>query len=177
MIIGSFPIGKFSDPGRRHEIKEHEFDFFFGGERNLLWRLLGDTFGVKLTKKDDIVELLTKQKIGVGDVIHSCVRKGGRASDKDLQDIEWNLDLVRTLRKKQIKKIYFTSKTVERWFYRIFPEATDFEARTLISPSAQSVRSLFSREDYRVWRKKNPEAKAYDFILKDYKKAFLRPLD
>lgn len=177
MIIGSFPIGKFSDPSRRHEIKEHEFEFFFGGERNLLWRLLGDTFGVKLAKKEDIIRLLTREKIGIGDVIHSCVRKDGRASDKDLLEIEWNTGLLDIIRNKKIEKVYFTSKTVERWFYRLFPEATDLRARTLISPSAQSVRALASRQDFRSWRKNNPQAKAYDFILKDYKKAFLAPLD
>ncbi len=60
LLIGSFPIGKFSDPSRKHEIKENEIEFFFGGEKNLLWRLIGDTFGVKLKSKKDIVKLLTE---------------------------------------------------------------------------------------------------------------------
>lgn len=177
MIIGSFPIGKFSDPSRRHEIKEHEIDFFFGGEKNLLWKLLADTFHVKLTDKRAIESFLRKEKIGVGDVIRSCVRNEGRASDKDLLDIEWNSDLIHDLRKNRIERLYFTSKTVERWFFRLFPDAGDIETFTLISPSAQSARALGGDAEFKSWRRKNPQARAYDYILKSYKKAFLRSED
>lgn len=173
MLIGSFPIGKFSDPARKHEIKASEFLFFFGGEKNLLWRLMGDTFGVELRTKKDIVKLLTREHIGVGDVIRSCVRREGRASDKDLLDIEWNTDLLAEIRTHNIEKLYFTSKGVERWFYRLFPGSRDIEAVTLISPSAQSARSLGRQEEFRIWRKENPELPVYQFILKSYQEAFL----
>jgi G:T/U-mismatch repair DNA glycosylase len=177
MFIGSFPIGKFSHPGRAHEIKTNEILFFFGGEKNLLWRLVGDSFGVKLRTKEDIVSLLTEKHLGVGDVIRSCVRREGRASDKDLLEIEWNTDLLAEIRKHKIKRLYFTSKGVEKWFYRLFPEARDITAVTLISPSAQSARSLGGRDDFKAWRKKNPESPTYDFILKSYQKALFGPLD
>ncbi|MFL5785308.1 MAG: hypothetical protein ACJ76H_11895 [Bacteriovoracaceae bacterium] len=178
MLIGSFPIGKFSDPKRKHEIKSHEIEFFFGGEKNLLWKLLGDTFNVPLKSKNDIVVFLTKQKLGVGDVIRSCVRREGKASDKDLLEIEWNMGLLDELRKKKIRKLYFTSKGVERWFYRLFPEAREmFEALVLISPSAQSARGLGGSVEFKKWRMKNPHKAAYEFILKKYKDAFLRSQD
>jgi G:T/U-mismatch repair DNA glycosylase len=175
MLIGSFPIAKFSDPTRKQEIKGHEIDFFFGGEKNLLWRLIGDTFGVKLKNRKDIVKLLTEKHIGVGDVIRSCVRREGRSSDKDLQDIEWNTELLGLIRKNRIRKLYFTSRGVEKWFYRLFPEARDLEAITLISPSAQSARALGGTESYKKWRRNNPLTPTYDFILKSYQKAFLEP--
>jgi G:T/U-mismatch repair DNA glycosylase len=178
MLIGSFPIGKFSDPRRKHEIKSHEIGFFFGGEKNLLWKLLGDTFGVSLKNKNDIVAFLKKQKLGVGDVIRSCVRRNGKASDKDLLEIEWNIELLDELHEKKIRRLYFTSKGVERWFYRLFPEARDeFEAIVLISPSAQSARGLGGSAEFKKWRKKNPNESAYQFILKSYKDAFLRSQD
>lgn len=173
MIIGSFPIGKFSDPERRHEILPHEILFFFGGEKNLLWRLLGDTFGVELRTKAQIVRFLREKKIGVGDVIKSCVRREGRASDSDLLEIEWNTGLMNDIKRHKIEKLYFTSVGVERWFYRLFPEARGIEAITLISPSAQSARALGSRPDFKVWRKRNPHLPAYEFILRHYKKIFL----
>ncbi len=175
MLIGSFPIGKFSDPSRKHEIKENEIRFFFGGEKNLLWKLIGDTFGVKLKTKKDIVRLLTEKHIGVGDVIRSCVRREGRASDKDLLDIEWNTELLNIIRKNKIRKLYFTSRGVEKWFYRLFPDARDIEAITLISPSAQSARGLGGSVSFKIWRKKNPLTPTYEFILKSYQKAFLEP--
>lgn len=157
---------------RKHEIKENDIDFFFGGEKNLLWRLIGDTFGVRLKTKKDIVRLLTEKHIGVGDVIQSCVRLEGRASDKDLLEIEWNTDLLKVIRNKRIQKLYFTSSGVEKWFYRLFPDARDIEAITLISPSAQSARALGGSEKFKIWRKRNPLSPTYEFILKSYQKAF-----
>ncbi len=177
LLIGSFPIGKFSDPSRKNEIKENEIDFFFGGEKNLLWRLIGDTFGVKLKSKKDIVKLLTEKRIGVGDVISSCVRHEGRASDKDLLEIEWNTDLLKLIRKNKIQRLYFTSTGVEKWFYRLFPDARDIESFTLISPSAQSARALGGSEIFKEWRKKNPLTPTYQYILKTYQKAFLGRLN
>lgn len=174
MIIGSFPIGKFSHPERRNEIKSNEIDFFFGGETNLLWRLIGDTFGRKLNSKKDIVQFLKVEKIGMGDVILSCVRHNGGGSDKDLQKIEWNTDLLTLIKKNKIKRLYFTGKGVEKWFHKLFPDA-NLEMITLISPSAQSARALGGSPHFRAWRKLNPQASFYQFILRSYKKAFQRP--
>ncbi len=171
MIIGSFPIGKFSHPDRSHEIKDHEIRFFFGGEKNLLWKLIGDTFGRKLSSKKDIVELLTEKNIGIGDVIKSCVRQNGGGSDKDLLEIEWNKELLSVIKKHKIERVFFTGKGVEKWFLKLFPEA-HLEMITLVSPSAQSARALGKRPDFRAWRKKNPHTPVYEFILISYKKAF-----
>jgi hypoxanthine-DNA glycosylase len=172
MIIGSFPIGKFTNPDRRSEIKSHEHDFFFGGEKNLLWKLLGEVFGMKVNTRENIVKLLSKYHLAIGDVIISCRRKNHGASDSDLYDIEWNHNLLEVLNKNQIAKVYFTSKKVETWFHRLFPEADHLETITLISPSAQSVRSLTKRVDFKSWLMRNPTAPKFDFILMDYKKKF-----
>lgn len=172
MIIGSFPIGKFTDPDRRHEIKSNEFDFFFGGEKNLLWKLLAEVFEVKLQTRNDIINLLKKKKMAVGDVISSCKRKNKSASDVDLFDMEWNVRLLEIIRKNHIQKVFFTSRKVEQWFNRLFPETPDLEKVTLISPSAQSIRALSQREDYRRWIKRHPKDNKFLFILFDYKKKF-----
>lgn len=172
MIIGSFPIGKFSDPKRRHEIKPHEFEFFFGGEKNLLWRLLGDVFGVTFRNSKDIKKLLSAKGIGIGDVIKSCRRKEGGGSDSDLYDISWNKDLLKKIRAHKIQKVFFTSKKVEIWFNRLFPETADLEKITLISPSAQSVRSIPRRADYQAWLKAHPQERIYQFILAFYREKF-----
>lgn len=173
MIIGSFPIGKFSDPKRRCEIKEHEIDFFFGGEKNLLWRLLGDIFNKPVNNHQDILNLLEAEGIAMGDVIKSCRRKTGRASDSDLYDIEWNGELLEFIISNQIKKVLFTSKKVEQWFNKLFRDSAEIEKITLISPSGQSVRSLARRADYRDWRSQNSEEPNYEFILKNYRARLL----
>lgn len=172
MIIGSFPIGKFSNPKRFHEIKKHEFDFFFGGEKNLLWKLLGAVFNMPVKSRSDIKKLLLKQGLGIGDVIKSCKRKNGGASDSDLYDIEWNMELIDVIRKKKIERLYFTSRKVESWFNRNFKDTDDLIKISLISPSGQSIRSLTRREDFRVWEKTHRDAPKVDFILYDYRLKF-----
>lgn len=168
MIIGSFPIGKFSNPKRRHEIKDHELDFFFGGEKNLLWKFLGNVFSMPVKTPGQVKKLLRIHKLGIGDVIRSCKRKKGGASDTDLYDIEWNDELIEVIRQNKIKTLYFTSKKVESWFNKLFKETDDLNKISLISPSGQSIRSLTRREDFKHWRAKNPEASSIEFIQHDY---------
>ncbi len=172
MIIGSFPIGKFSDPDRKGEIKETEIDFYFGGERNLLWKILSLVFDRPLTNKKSIQNFLREKGIGIGDVIKSCVRREGRASDTDLIEIEWNLELLEQIRRHKIQKVYFTSQQVEKWFKRLFPEARDLESITLLSPSGQTARGLWRREDYQSWRKSNPENPTLSYLVQTYKEVF-----
>lgn len=175
MIVGSFPIAKFSDPKRRHEIKAHEFDFFFGGEKNLLWKLLGDCYGQRPKTREEVIHLLEKHKIAIGDVIASCKRKEGKASDSALYDIQWNDQLLSVIKRAKIKKLFFTSKQVHRWFKRLFPEAIDLEEIILPSPSAQSARSIARLPEYVAWKKTRPDQKTYDFILEHYKRYFSEP--
>jgi G:T/U-mismatch repair DNA glycosylase len=172
MIVGSFPIGKFTDPHRRKEIKPHEIDFFFGGEKNLLWRLLGECFGRKLSKVEDIKEMLESEGMAIGDVIKSCRRHEGKAADANLYDVEWNYSLIEKIRFHRITKVFFTSRQVQKWFERLFPETKDLEQVQLISPSAQSARSLGKMESYIQWKKENPQLQSYDFILSEYLKIF-----
>jgi G:T/U-mismatch repair DNA glycosylase len=167
MIIGSFPIGKFTNPLRRQEIKPHELDFFFGGEKNLLWRLLGDCFKTSLKNKSQIIELLEREGIALGDVISACRRRQGRASDADLYDIHWNQDLLARINQHGIKKVYFTSRQVEKWFIKLFPQH-ELQCQLLLSPSAQSARSIGGMPDYKSWRLSHPQQPLYAFILQQY---------
>jgi G:T/U-mismatch repair DNA glycosylase len=168
MFIGSFPIGKFTDPRRRGEIGPRDIDFFFGGERNLLWRLLGECFNCRLDSPTAIMEFLELKGIAVGDVIRSCRRKEGRASDVDLYDIQWNTELLQIIEAHHISQVYFTSRRVELWFNRLFPQHK-FNSVCLISPSAQSVRGLTRQSDYQEWKRQHPEGRGYDYILQRYK--------
>ncbi|MCM2351320.1 MAG: hypothetical protein NDI69_14960 [Bacteriovoracaceae bacterium] len=173
MLIGSFPIAKFTDPKRKHEIKEHEFDFFFGGEKNLLWKLLGEVFNRPVKTLNQIIRLLESEGIALGDVIKSCRRSEGSSSDSALYDIEWNAKLLTIIRLHNIKQVYFTSKKVESWFNKLFPATADLRKETLISPSGQSVRSLSQLEDYLEWKKSNKSEKSFKYILTIYKQKFV----
>lgn len=174
MIIGSFPIGKFTDPNRRHEINAHEFDFFFGGQKNLLWKLISQAVDTKINSKADVIKMLTDLKLGVGDVIKSCSRKNGGASDSDLLQISFNLELIDVIKAHKIKTLYFTSKKVEHWFNRLFPNTSELKKVSLISPSAQTLRSLGANERYQKCKEKYPHRKGIDFIYAEYRKVFSR---
>lgn len=172
MLIGSFPIGKFSNPKRRKEIKAHEYDFYFGGEKNLLWKLLSATFGIPIQSKEDVVSMLDEKGLAIGDVIRSCKRKEGRGSDAALYDIEWNTELLNIIDKQGIKLIFFTSKSVENWFMRLFPSTPHLKKVSLITPSGQVLRTLPRREDFQKWVRKHPHESKMEFIKADYKKKF-----
>lgn len=174
MIIGSFPIGKFTNPKRHHEIKAHEFDFFFGGEKNLLWKLISQVVKKEIRSREDVEAMLNELGLGVGDVIESCVRKNGGASDSDLLQISFNLKLLDVIRAHKIETLYFTSKKVEQWFNRLFPDTTDLKKFCLISPSAQTLRSLGSNQNFQKWKVKNPDRKGIEFIYAEYKRVFSR---
>lgn len=169
MIIGSFPIGKFTDPKRRHEIKPHEFDFFFGGEKNLLWKLISHVNKKNVTTLKELKELLEQSGLAIGDVIKSCRRVEGSASDSALYDIMWNLGLLAIIKRYGIKKIYFTSKKVESWFNKLFPDH-GLESITLPSPSAQSARGLVRNPNYLKWKLKHPHKRTLDYLKEHYEK-------
>lgn len=174
MIIGSFPIGKFTNPSRKHEIKPHELMFFFGGEKNLLWRLISHARGLEIHGVQDIINMLNEMGIGVGDVIKSCRRKNGGASDSDLFDIKYNFDLINVIRENRIKTVYFTSRKVEARFNKLFPESHDLKKVSLISPSSQTLRAIGRNPEFQKWREKNKDARAMDFVYLSYKKVFSR---
>lgn len=146
LIIGSFPIGKFTDPKRRHEIKEHEIDFYYGGECNHLWKILAQIFDRDLSSKEKIIAFLEDEKISMGDVIKSCRRKNGGASDSDLFDIEWNKDLHDIILKNHFKRLYFTSKKVYHWYLKHIAKEIGskegVEEIVLPSPSGSGVRTI-----------------------------------
>lgn len=171
IIIGSFPIGKFTDPERRGEIKASEKDFFFGGERNLLWKILSEVYQVPLTTREEIQDFLIQKKIGIGDVIKSCVRDRGGASDSQLLDIEWNTDLLKIINAHDIHRVYLTSRQVEKWFKRLFPETSGLELITLFSPSGQTARSLVRMPAYQNWLKLKPHGTTFEYLVKSYKEA------
>lgn len=153
LILGSFPIGKFTNPKRKKEIKPHELDFYYGGEGNHLWSLLSLSYHRTLDSKEKIIELLEEKNISLADVIQSCRRKKGSANDSDLYDIQWNVDLHQFIKENHFEKIYFTSARVYRWFIKKIGRVDGIEEIILLSPSANGVRSFPRLLEYQEWEK------------------------
>jgi G:T/U-mismatch repair DNA glycosylase len=172
MILGSFPSGKFTNPDRREEIKPEEIDFYFGSGQNSLWNLIGDCYGEELSSKSAIKKLLRKEKIGLANIIYSCKRDEGRAADRDLGDIEFNLDLESEFLKRKVEVIYFTSVQVMTWYRSKIKIKGGIKEVLLFSPSSQGARAIGRLEEFKKWRKKTPKADAYKYRLKQYRKHF-----
>lgn len=156
IIIGNFPIAKFSNPERFHEQKENEFDFYYGGATNKLWRLLSVTFNEDLSSISKIKKFLEKNHFGLADILLSCRRVGGSALDSALYDKTYNKDLAGIIVKHQIEQLYFTSKHVHQHFRKhigVFPK---IKHTILISPSPTAVRGLVKNREYlELLRKKS----------------------
>jgi G:T/U-mismatch repair DNA glycosylase len=177
LIIGSFPIGKFSHPDRKHEIKKHEFDFYYGGEGNQLWKLLAKVFETDLTTKKQIVTFVEAHHISLADVIRSCKRKNGSGNDADLFDIEWNTGLRNFILENHFKRLYFTSKKVYHWYCshigRIEGKGAPEEI-ILLSPSANGLRSIPRMKEFIEYKNKikNKDISPALYRERMYKKYF-----
>ncbi len=173
LIVGTFPIPKFTDPSRRHEFDpEKEKWFPYGGGANNLWRLLGDCYGIKLNTVADITDFLDRERIGVIDVISSCVRHEGAATDSNLRDIRFNERMQGVLKISTLRRLLFTSRSAYNWFRRKWRVREGVDEIVLPSPSANVYRSLGRLPEFRKWKRENPSKPAYAFLLEKYKEAF-----
>lgn len=142
LIVGSFPIAKFTDPKRKSEIDDKtEINFYYGGASNRLWRCLGEAFETELRTEGQIRNFLSAQNIGIGDVVQACRRLGGGSQDSDLKEKEWNHELLVAVRENKIQTLYFTSKKVAQWFESHIGDVANLQTFVLPSPSQSAVRS------------------------------------
>lgn len=173
IIVGSFPIAKFTNTALRSEIKPHEIDFFYGGEKNKLWPILSRVFDCELKSKEQIQILLNNQQMSVGDIISSCRSKNNSAKDTDLYDITWNTELANFIKNNDIRKIFFTSKWVQKNFTKeIFPEYNGILV-ALLSPSPAANLGIAASESFKSQKLINPSLSIDDYRIENYKRAFL----
>ncbi len=130
LILGSFP-GK---------IQSKDNDWFYGSPGNQFWPIIEKVYGNKLSLKRDKQKLFSKLGIAVSDIIYQCERKRGSNLDNNLINIVYNIEGINViLKSKEIEKIYFTSKFVEKKFRKVFNyivlENTEIYLTTLPSPS------------------------------------------
>lgn len=111
LIIGTAPPMRFS---QKLQLYPDDVDFYYGSKSNYFWKLLGDVFGVDFLRKnsEEAVsqrkEFLTKNNIGLADIVFEFSRKNNDASDNNLHVIKFQ-DIYRILKDNhQIQTIYFT---------------------------------------------------------------------
>ncbi len=92
LIIGTIPPHRFcTEP---QTLLDGDVNFYYGSRANAFWRLIGQVTGEAFAFENtaEAVEqrkaFLSKRKIGITDVVASCVHQGGKSDDVSLQEIE-----------------------------------------------------------------------------------------
>lgn len=133
LIVGSFP-------GREvtHRVLNEE-EWFYGSKRNQLWKIISGVYETALQTRTEKQNLFKKHGIGMVDIFLKVKRKDNNNMDSNLEVIEFNDKAIKSILKNQnIKKIFFTSKFVEKSFMKLFPDIKIGEC--LPSPSPRYAR-------------------------------------
>ena len=122
LILGSFP-----------SVKSREAQFFYGHPQNRFWKVIAEIFSEDVPKTvPEKKALLTRNKIALWDVIHSCEITG--SSDSSIKNVTAN-DLTKILEKADIKAIYVNGKTAEKYYKKYIEDVIGREAVCLPSTS------------------------------------------
>ena len=149
IIVGSFP-GK----EVKHKILSEE-EWFYGSKRNQLWKIISGVYLTDLQTSTEKQNLFKKHGIGMVDIFLKVKRKEDNNMDSNLEVIEYNDKAIKSILKNQsIKKIFFTSKFVEKEFMKLFPEIKIGEC--LPSPSPRYAR-MSLREKINYYKSKLPK--------------------
>lgn len=133
IIVGSFP-------GREvtHRVLSED-EWFYGSKRNQLWKIISGVYGTELQTRNEKQSLFKKHGIGMVDIFLKVKRKEDNNMDSNLEVIEFNDKAIKSILKNHnIKKIFFTSKFVEKSFMKLFPDIKIGEC--LPSPSPRYAR-------------------------------------
>ena len=92
LIIGSIPPHRFCIPGSN--LHCDDVIFYYGSRDNYFWDLIGEIYNIDFLKsntKKAVIQrkkFLKNKKIGITDVIKSCLRENKSASDNKLKKIK-----------------------------------------------------------------------------------------
>ena len=129
LILGSFTAKPTDD----------SYDWFYATKRNQFWPILEKVYKLKLDSKESKQQLFTRLRIAIADIIYQCERKKGNSLDSNLTNIVYNHKGIEViLATNRIKKIFFSSRFVEKKFKNVFKEIIkshpEIELITLPSP-------------------------------------------
>lgn len=165
LIIGSIPPQRFCMADI--PLQKGDVDFYYGSHKNQFWQLMARSFPDAPSLSYDNTPravtqrkaLLRQYKIGITDIIASCIHQNGSASDSHLTAIQYkNLPKLLT-QYPTIQTLLFTSLFVKKHVLRSCNAAyiaidtpkrhgqlliadAAYDAYTLYAPSGQALRSL-----------------------------------
>lgn len=163
LIIGSFPCKVNNDYGEW---------FYCGSGKNDFWKLLSEVYGMQVETKSQKMELCQKHKIAITDIGGRIVRLKGNCSDSNLKIHEPNAIGIDNCLIPSIRKVFFTSKFVEKHFLKFYPNF-DRPYSSLISPSPAANRYIARLDEFKSLMKSGEITSAYQFRLRKYREHLL----
>ena len=92
LIIGTIPPPRFCKES--YQLYENDVNFYYGSRDNYFWCILEEVYETKLEYSNteravqQRKDLLQKLKIGITDIVDSCIHSGDSAADSDLKEIK-----------------------------------------------------------------------------------------
>jgi G:T/U-mismatch repair DNA glycosylase len=163
LIIGSFPCFNGTDHGEW---------FYAGSGKNEFWRLLAAVFNQPTESKADKQILCEQHGIALTDIALRIERKENNCSDANLHIIEINRIGLDICLAAWPNMIYFTSKFVQRHFFRHYPEVS-IPSQVLVSPSPAANRHIASLAEYKQMRAKDMVKSPYEYRQLKYRQMLL----
>lgn len=160
LIIGSFPCYNGNNYG----------DWFYcGSGKNEFWKLLSKIYKMPINCKKELQELSSNNGIAITDIANTIERTNDDCKDSSIKIIEYNKKGIEKCLKFNIKRIFFTSKYVEKHFKEIFPDVK-IPSFILLSPSPSANIYIASIEEYKSMIQNNEITSPFDYRLIKYKK-------
>jgi hypoxanthine-DNA glycosylase len=161
LIVGSFP-------GMEQVTNKHNREeWFYGAADNLFWPILSEAFGAELKTRIQKETFLTTRGIAITDIFTKVRRKEKSNLDKYLTEMEYNKEIKSVIEKFRIKRLFFTSKFVEKHFLREFPQI-NFGV-CLLSPSPAANIPISISDDYKIYKQGNPNGNTQTFRIFRYR--------
>lgn len=161
LIVGSFPgieqVANRSNPE----------EWFYSASDNLFWPILSEVFSTELKNRAQKENLLNSKGIAITDIFTKVRRKENSNLDKYLFDFEYNKQIVSIIEGAKIKKLFFTSRFVEKHFLREFPHFKF--GICLPSPSPAANIPISKSNDYKIYKELNPNGNTQSYRVYRYK--------
>lgn len=140
--------------------KKDGYDWFYANGRNQFWTILEAVYKIPLKIKKDQQKLFTKLEMAITDIILECDRMADNNLDTSLTNCVFNISAItEVLKNNKIRRIYFTSRFVEKLYKKEFTclikKYPRIELITLPSPSPRYA--LMSKtEKIKIYKKHLP---------------------
>ncbi|MDO4229769.1 MAG: uracil-DNA glycosylase family protein [Capnocytophaga sp.] len=200
LIVGTLPPPRFSGYGL---LKPDDVNFCYGSRDGQLWKILGTIFQTDFLfeNTEEAVnqrkEFLSENKIGICDIVDSCLRTKIDASDLGMQDVVLRNFFQYLEAFPSVKTLLFTggsSKNSPEYFFRKYlknngvsleliadeiPKLHQFffqgriiKTVSLTAPSGSANRAVGSIPLYKKLKLENPDFSTIDFRVMQYKMFF-----